>query len=58
VFNISVGDQRILQENMCLHLVPTNSAAGIGSAGLTEPVLLTKNGVKCLASVERKLLRV
>jgi Xaa-Pro aminopeptidase len=57
VFNLSVGDERVLQENMCLHLVPTNTAPGVGNAGLSEPVWLTRDGVRCLASVERKLWR-
>jgi Xaa-Pro dipeptidase len=58
LFNLSVGDPRVLQENMCFHLVPTNTAPGIGNAGLSEPVWLTRDGITCLASVERKLWRV
>jgi Xaa-Pro dipeptidase len=58
VFNLSVGDPRVLRENMCFHLVPTNTAPGVGNAGLSEPVWLTRDGPRCLASVERKLWRV
>jgi Xaa-Pro dipeptidase len=58
VFNISVGDQRVLRENMCLHLVVSKTLPGVGTVGLSEPVWLTKDGLKCLASVERKLWRV
>lgn len=58
IFNISLGDQRVLQENMCFHLVPATTMAGFGSVGLSEPVWLTAKGLQCLATVERKLWRV
>jgi Xaa-Pro aminopeptidase len=58
VFAIAEGDERELREDMCLHLTPVNTIEGVGTVGLSEPVQVTKDGIKCLASVERQLWKL
>ena len=57
VFNLKPGDERVIQENMVFHLVPHVDIAGVGTVGLSETVLVTRDGPEVLTSFPRAMVR-
>jgi Xaa-Pro dipeptidase len=55
VLDIKPGDQRLLEEGMVFHLLPTLKSAGVGAIGCTETVVITKTGCRTLSTLPRTL---
>jgi len=56
VFNLKAGDQRPVQANMVLHLVPHTIVPGVGTVGLSETVLVRQQGAEVLTDFPRRVL--
>jgi Xaa-Pro dipeptidase len=58
VFNLKPGDPRTVEAGMTFHLVPHVVLPGLGTVGLSETVLVTRDGCEILTSFPRRVGRV
>lgn len=56
IFNLKPGDQRRVQANMVLHLVPHTIVPGVGTVGLSETVLVGEHGAEVLTDYPRRVV--
>jgi Xaa-Pro dipeptidase len=58
VMNIRPKDERLLQPDMCFHLVPALYKRGLGCVCCSMPIHITESGVERLTNIEPKLFVV
>ena len=58
VMNIRPKDERVLQPNMCFHLVPALYKRDLGGICCSMPIRIADAGVEALTNIEAKLFVV
>ena len=58
ILSMVQGHDRPLEANMTFHLIPWVQVPGYGGVGLTETIVVTKNGCRSLFDFERRVVHV